>query len=91
MIKHDDKVSTGLTAANKQEPLLVHMEYRVSLPDHDWVVAARHKLIPSVYAGIRIEKDGWTGTTRSCKLFGSNLHLQFDQGSIHHLLLLLMA
>lgn len=30
------------------------MEYRVQLPDHDWVVASRHKLIPSVYAGIKI-------------------------------------
>ncbi|GBM31416.1 hypothetical protein AVEN_98511-1 [Araneus ventricosus] len=28
------------------------MEYRVCLPDHDWVIAERHKLIPSVYAGI---------------------------------------
>lgn len=30
------------------------MEYRVQLLDHDWVVAAKHKLIPSVYAGIKI-------------------------------------
>lgn len=35
----------------------MHLEYKVTLPDHDWVVAARHKLIPSVYAGICIE-DG---------------------------------
>ena len=32
----------------------MNMEYRVRLPDHDWVVAVRHKLIPSVYAGIII-------------------------------------
>ena len=32
----------------------MHMEYRVRLPDHDWVVGSRHKLIPSVYAGIHI-------------------------------------
>lgn len=32
----------------------MRMEYRVTLPDHDWVVAKGHKLIPSVYAGIRI-------------------------------------
>ena len=54
----DDKcrVPIGLTAATKQSPLLMHMEYTVRLPDHDWVVAAGHKLIPSVYAGCVIEK-----------------------------------
>ncbi|KAJ8872946.1 hypothetical protein PR048_026562 [Dryococelus australis] len=31
------------------------MEYRVSLPDHDWMVAEHHKLIPSVFAGIEIK------------------------------------
>ena len=34
------------TAANKQSPLLMHVEYKVKLPD--WVIASRHKLIPSV-------------------------------------------
>ena len=29
----------------------------MKLPDHDWVIAARHKLIPSVYAGIIIKPD----------------------------------
>lgn len=59
-ISQDDKarVPLGITAANKQGPLLMHVEYRVSLPDHDWVVAAKHKLIPSVYAGITIKRDG---------------------------------
>lgn len=60
-LSQDDKarVPIGLTAANKQSPLLMHVEYRVTLPDHDWVVAAKHKLIPSVYAGISIEKNGF--------------------------------
>lgn len=55
-ISQDDKarVPLGITAANKQAPILMHMEYRVSLPDHDWVIAECHKLIPSVYAGIVI-------------------------------------
>ncbi|KAG5877588.1 hypothetical protein JTB14_027190 [Gonioctena quinquepunctata] len=55
-ISQDDKarVPSGVTAANKQAPLLMHMEYRIKLPDHDWVIAERHKLIPSVYAGIKI-------------------------------------
>eukprot|EP00731_Ephydatia_muelleri_P018367 Em0011g407a len=47
----------GLTAATMQSPLLMHVEYRVTLPDHDWVVAGRHKLIPSVIAGIKIEEN----------------------------------
>ncbi|XP_065667833.1 uncharacterized protein LOC124808903 isoform X1 [Hydra vulgaris] len=59
-ISQDDKaqIPIGITAANKQAPILMHMEYRVSLPDHDWVIAAKHKLIPSVYAGIAIKPDG---------------------------------
>lgn len=40
----------GLTAAKKQAPLLMHVEYKVSLPDHDFVIATQHKLISSVYA-----------------------------------------
>lgn len=57
-LSQDDKarVPIGITAANKQTPMLMHMEYKVTLPDHDWVVAQRHKLIPSVYAGIKINE-----------------------------------
>ena len=49
---HDDKakVPIELTAANKQAPMLMHMEYQVTLPDHDFVVAPKHKLIPSSLA-----------------------------------------
>ncbi|KAL0879428.1 hypothetical protein ABMA27_003179 [Loxostege sticticalis] len=36
----------------------MHLDYRVKLPDHDFVVAEKHKLIPSVYAGIVVKKDG---------------------------------
>ena len=59
-VSQDDKarVPIGLTTANKQSPLLMHIEYRVSLADHDWVLAAGHKLIPSVYAGIQIQSNG---------------------------------
>lgn len=58
-ISQDDKarVPIGITAANKQAPLLMHLDYRVTLPDHDWVVAGCHKLIPSVYAGIVIKHE----------------------------------
>ena len=56
-LSQDDKarVPIGITAASKQPPLLMHVDYKVSLPDHDWVVAGGHKLIPSVYAGIEIK------------------------------------
>jgi hypothetical protein len=49
------RVPIGLTAANKQSLLLMHVEYSVSLSDHDWVVAEKHKLILLVYAGIQIQ------------------------------------
>ena len=58
----DDKccVAIGLTAAKKQAPLLMHMEYRITLPDHDFVVAKSHKLIPSVITAVEIKKECFT-------------------------------
>lgn len=51
-------VPIGLTTATiMQSPLLMHVEYRVSLPDHDWAVAVGHKFIPFVYARIQIKSD----------------------------------
>lgn len=51
-LSQDDKcrVPLGLTAANKQAPIVMHMEYTVTLADHDFAIASGHKLIPSVYA-----------------------------------------
>ena len=43
----------GLTE-NKQSPLMMHAEYNIRLPDHDYVKAAGHNLISDVYAGITI-------------------------------------
>lgn len=51
------RVPIGKTAANKRTPLIMHLEYRVQLPDHDWVVAEKHKLIPLVYAFIEIDAE----------------------------------
>lgn len=61
-LSQDDKarVPIGLTAARKQAPLMMHLEYRIQLPDHDWVVAEHHKLIPSVYACCIIEDGMYT-------------------------------
>ncbi|XP_037029339.1 uncharacterized protein LOC119069393 [Bradysia coprophila] len=59
-ISQDDKakVAIGLPAASKQAPLLMHMEYRVKLPDHDFVIAKGHKLTPSVYGFCQIKANG---------------------------------
>ncbi|GBN75368.1 hypothetical protein AVEN_247628-1 [Araneus ventricosus] len=53
-LSQDDKarVPLGITAAIKQAPILMHVEYLVCLPDKDWVIAERRKLIPSIYTGI---------------------------------------
>ncbi|CAG8788938.1 24670_t:CDS:2, partial [Gigaspora rosea] len=56
-ISQDDKarIPLGLATANKQAPILIRVEYRVELPDHDWVVTEKHKLIPSVYAILEMQ------------------------------------
>ncbi|KAJ6643029.1 hypothetical protein Bhyg_07985, partial [Pseudolycoriella hygida] len=59
-ISQDDKakIPIGLPAVAKQAPLLMHMEYRVKLPDHDFMIASRHKLTPSVYGFCEIKPNG---------------------------------
>ncbi len=58
-LSQDDKarVPIGVVAANKQSPVLMHLDYRIRLPDHDFVVAEGHKLIPSVYAACVIKPN----------------------------------
>ena len=51
------KVPVGLNAANKQAPMLMHMEYQVTLPDHDFVVAPKLKLISSVIGDMKLVKS----------------------------------
>ena len=36
----------------------MHLDYRLKLPDHDFPVGSRHKLIPSVYAGLAFDDKG---------------------------------
>ena len=48
------KVPIGVTAANKQTPLIMHVNYEIRLPNHDFVKATKHKLTPSVYAACKI-------------------------------------
>ena len=56
----DDKarVPIGLAAANKQSPLLMHLEYKVRLADHDFMVGSKHTLIPSVIAVCNVLPNG---------------------------------
>lgn len=50
------RVPICITAAKARA--LVQMQYLFSLPDHDWIVSEKHKLIPSVYSGpIAKKKD----------------------------------
>ena len=50
VLSQDDKcrIPIGVTAANLQAPLVMHMDFKVRLSDHDFVVANKHKLILSV-------------------------------------------
>ena len=59
-MSNDDKarVPLGLAAANLQAPILMHLEYKVTLPEHSFVVAPAHKLIPSVYGVFNIIEKG---------------------------------
>ncbi|CAF2089297.1 unnamed protein product [Rotaria magnacalcarata] len=58
-LRQDDKtrVPIGLPTARRQAPLLLHLDHKISLPDHDFVVALGHKLIPSVYAACTINNQ----------------------------------
>ena len=51
------KIPIGLTTASKQAPMFMHMEYQVTLPDHDFVVASKHKFIPSVIGDMKLAKS----------------------------------
>lgn len=93
----DDKarIPIGITAANKQAPMLLNMEYKVTLSDHDFVIAPSHKLIPSVIASIEIRRDSqdavtYSGPTyvalRSAKHSGSTAYAHlYDMKHIHEL------
>lgn len=76
-LSQDDKarVPLGLPAANKQVPILMHLEYKVQLPDHDWVIGEGHKLIPSVYAACVIKDSAvsYSGPTFIAIRYAVNL------------------
>ena len=41
----------------------MNMEYKVILPDHDYVVALQHKLIPSVIGYTQVRENDFSGDT----------------------------
>ena len=51
------KVPIGITAAKKQTSLFMYMEYQLTLPDHDFVVGSKHKLIPSFIGDMKVVKS----------------------------------
>ena len=55
------KVSIELTTASKQAPLLIHIEEKVTLTDHDYVIASKNKLIPSVICNMRVREKHFSG------------------------------
>ena len=59
-VSNDDKarVPLGLAAANLQSPILMSLDYKVRLNDHDFAIGNRHKLIPSVYCECEIAPNG---------------------------------
>ncbi|CAF4223568.1 unnamed protein product, partial [Rotaria sordida] len=67
VMSQDDKarVLLGIPAAKQQAPILMHLEYYIKLPDHDFVVAEKHKLIPSVYGALifKSKQLSYSGST----------------------------
>ena len=51
------KVPIGLTSTSKQAPMFMHMEYQVTLPDHDFVVAPKQKLMLSIIGDMTLVKS----------------------------------
>ena len=48
----DDKavVKLGVVAAKMQTAIVMHLDYKLRLPNHDFIVATKHHLIPSFVA-----------------------------------------
>ena len=50
-------IALGLPAANLQSPVLMHVEYRVKLADHQYAIGSKQKLVPFVIAGLNIKPN----------------------------------
>ena len=51
------RVPIGLSGSKKQDFMLMHLKYKVSLSDHEFPIGKQHKLIPSVYASYKCQKN----------------------------------
>ena len=51
-LSQDDKarVPLGLPISKKRTAILMHLEHKVTLPNHDFPIGEKHKPIPTVYA-----------------------------------------
>ncbi|CAF4855542.1 unnamed protein product, partial [Rotaria socialis] len=58
-LSQDDKcrIPLGIPAAHKQAPLIMSMKIQIKLPGHDFAIATKHKLIPSVYGACIINDE----------------------------------
>jgi hypothetical protein len=58
-LSQDDqcKVPLGLPTARVQAPILIYLDYWIRLLDHDWTVAPRRQLTPSVYTACLLSKN----------------------------------
>ena len=58
-ISPDDKAlcKLGVVLAKRQTTMVMALEYKVRLPNHNYDVASKHSLIPSVYAFLTVAKD----------------------------------
>ena len=44
-----------------QAPLSIHMEYKITLPDHHYITAPQHKLIPFVIGDMCVREKDFSG------------------------------
>ena len=54
----DERIPLGLPAADLQAPILMYMECKVKLIDHEFEVGPQDKLIPCVYGICEVAKPG---------------------------------
>ncbi|KZS05363.1 Uncharacterized protein APZ42_031468 [Daphnia magna] len=66
------RVAIGLTVANKQSPILMHCEYKVTLPDHDWVGAPSTSSFLQFMGALKSNKMGW-GTKQLLAIRGRHM------------------
>ena len=67
-VSADDKarIQLGQAAANCQAPILMNVNFKVKLPDHNFPVGERHTLIPSAHGLCHLLPNGkvsYTGET----------------------------